>query len=48
MYKQSRSSSHSHTSLGTDKTSIAVDWDGVGATYYKPPPEGFGPDTWKV
>ncbi|OWZ55297.1 OPT family small oligopeptide transporter [Cryptococcus neoformans c45] len=25
-----------------------VDWDGVGATYYKPPPEGFGPDTWKV
>lgn len=28
--------------------SIAVDWDGVGATYYTPPPEGFGPDTWKV
>lgn len=28
--------------------SVAVDWDGVGATYYTPPPEGFGPDTWKV
>lgn len=48
VYKQSKSPSHSHISLGTDKILIAVDWDGVGATYYKPPPEGFGPDTWKV